>query len=74
MQVEHREFFEQQMRDLLLKEEQQALQLPEIRAKGETALRRLFDVAHGHSGQCKVIAHFLLGIIVFLLIIRQNSQ
>ena len=61
MQVEHREFFEQQMRDLLLKEEQQALQLPKIRAKGEAALRRRVEVAHGHSGQCKVIAYFLLG-------------
>lgn len=35
--------------------------LPIIRAEGEAALRRLFEVAHGHSGQCRYVAAFLLG-------------
>lgn len=35
--------------------------LPKIRADGEAALRRLFEVAHGHSGQCRYVAKFLLG-------------
>jgi hypothetical protein len=34
----------------------------EIEAEGEAALRRLFDVANGHSGQCKIIARFLVGL------------
>lgn len=36
--------------------------LPKIRADGELALRRLFVVANGHSGQCRKIAAFLLGL------------
>ncbi len=36
-------------------------QLPKIREEGEAALRRLFDIAHGHSGQCRHVAAFLLG-------------
>lgn len=32
------------------------------REEGEPALRRLFDVAHGHSGQCRYVAAFLLGL------------
>lgn len=34
---------------------------PAIEREGEAALRRLFDVAHGDSGQCRVVAAFLLG-------------
>lgn len=34
---------------------------PAIEAEGQAALRRLFDVARRDSGQCKVIAKFLLG-------------
>lgn len=30
--------------------------------EGEPALRRLFDIAHGHSGQCRYVAAFLLGL------------
>ncbi len=35
---------------------------PAILAAGEAALRRLFDLAHGDTGQCKVVAAFLLGL------------
>lgn len=31
-------------------------------AEGEAALRRLFEIAHGDSGQCKRVAAFLLGL------------
>jgi hypothetical protein len=34
---------------------------PRIQREGEAALRRLYSVAHGHSGQCRLIAMFLLG-------------
>lgn len=34
---------------------------PLILLEGEAALRRLFAVAQGQSGQCRVIAAFLLG-------------
>jgi hypothetical protein len=34
---------------------------PKIEAEGEAALRRLFDVANRDSGQCGIIAKFLLG-------------
>ena len=34
---------------------------PAIEDAGEAALRRLFDVANRDSGQCKVVAKFLLG-------------
>lgn len=29
---------------------------------GVAALKRLLDIAHGHSGQCKYVAGFLLGL------------
>ena len=35
---------------------------PQINKDGEAALRRLFDIAHGHSGQCRYVAAFLLGL------------
>lgn len=31
-------------------------------AAGEAALRRLFEIAHGDTGQCKRVAAFLLGL------------
>jgi hypothetical protein len=34
---------------------------PAIQAEGEAALRRLFDIAQSDTGQCKIIAKFLLG-------------
>jgi len=37
-------------------------QLPQIRAEGEAALRRLFEVAQGDTGQCGRVARFLLGL------------
>lgn len=36
--------------------------LPEIRARGEAALRRLLPIAQNHSGQCRYVAAFLLGL------------
>lgn len=33
-----------------------------IETRGAAALRRLFETAHGHSGQCRYIARFLLGL------------
>lgn len=33
----------------------------QAQAEGEAALRRLFDVAQSDTGQCKIIAKFLLG-------------
>lgn len=38
-----------------------AAERPAIQSEGEAALRRLFDVAQGDTGQAKVIAKFLLG-------------
>ncbi len=35
--------------------------MPDNNGKIE-ALRRLWDVANGHSGQCRVVARFLLGL------------
>lgn len=35
---------------------------PQIQAEGEAALRRLFNVAQGDTGQCGRIARFLLGL------------
>jgi hypothetical protein len=35
---------------------------PDIEEAGEEALRRLFAVAQGDSGQCRFIARFLLGL------------
>lgn len=37
-------------------------ELPKIRGKGEKALYRLLPIAQGHSGQCRHVAAFLLGI------------
>lgn len=34
---------------------------PAIQAAGEAALQRLYKVAIQHSGQCRIIARFLLG-------------
>lgn len=36
--------------------------LPAIRAEGEAALKRLMPVAQGDTGQCGVVARFLLGL------------
>jgi hypothetical protein len=36
--------------------------MPEIRAAGVKALARLLKIAQGHSGQCKRVAAFLLGL------------
>ena len=35
---------------------------PQILAEGEAALRRLLPIAQGHSGQCRHVAAFLLGL------------
>ena len=40
----------------------QAAARPAILAEGEAALRRLFDIAQGNSGQCRHVAAFLLGL------------
>ena len=37
-------------------------ELPKIREKGEKALYRLLPIAQGHSGQCRHVAAFLLGL------------
>lgn len=39
-----------------------AAALPKIRTEGEAALRRLFPVAQGDTGQSGVVARFLLGL------------
>lgn len=52
------EIFSERMR----KEEERRAALPRIRAEGEEALLRLVEVAQGHSGQCRYIAAFLLGL------------
>jgi hypothetical protein len=44
------------------KEEERTARLPEIRAKGEAALRRLLPIAQGNTGQCRHVAAFLLGL------------
>ncbi|MCD5326805.1 hypothetical protein ACFFU8_17930 [Chromobacterium piscinae] len=41
---------------------QQGRQLQADRAAGVPALRRLLSLAQGHTGQCHVIAHFLLSL------------
>jgi len=46
---------------LLVERARRDAERPKIQAEGEAALRRLFDVANGHSGQCEIIAKFLLG-------------
>lgn len=43
-------------------EAQRQAALPKIRADGVDALTRLLKVARGHSGQCRYIASFLLGL------------
>jgi hypothetical protein len=54
------------MKDAFAKEiaacEARMARLPQIRAEGEAALKRLFDIANGHSGQCRYVAAFLLGL------------
>jgi hypothetical protein len=35
---------------------------PIVLAEGEAALRRLYDIAQGHAGQCRHVAAFLLGL------------
>jgi hypothetical protein len=42
------------------KEAERQAELPRVRAEGLEALTRLLKVAHGHSGQCKIVASFLL--------------
>ena len=37
-------------------------ELPVIRQEGVAALRRLLPIAQGHSGQCRIVAAFLLGL------------
>jgi hypothetical protein len=44
------------------KEAERAARLPEIRTKGEAALRRLLPIAQGNTGQCRHVAAFLLGL------------
>jgi hypothetical protein len=36
--------------------------IPADRERGEAALRRLMPIAQGHSGQCRFVARFLLGL------------
>lgn len=43
------------------REEYQA-SLPAIRAEGLEALKRLLEIGLGHSGQCKIVANFLLSL------------
>lgn len=42
------------------REEERRGALPRIRTEGVDALQRLLKVALGHSGQCKIVAAFLL--------------
>lgn len=44
------------------KEKEYTARLPEIRSKGEAALRRLLPIAKGNTGQCRHVAAFLLGL------------
>lgn len=44
------------------KEEERKAARPRIQAEGIEALKRLLNVARGHSGQCRHIAAFLLGL------------
>lgn len=44
------------------KQDERTARLPEIRAKGEAALRRLLPIAQGNTGQCRHVAAFLLGL------------
>lgn len=43
-------------------EQERVDQLPQVRAEGEAALRRLLPIAQGNTGQCRHIAAFLLGL------------
>jgi len=49
------------LQEALAEQARYVAERPKIEAEGEAALRRLFDIAHGHSGRCKIIAKFLLG-------------
>jgi hypothetical protein len=49
--------FERELREQAERE----LQRPQVHREGIAALTRLFEVAHGHSGQCRTVAAFLLG-------------
>lgn len=44
------------------KQDERTARLPEIRTKGEAALRRLLPIAQGNTGQCRHVAAFLLGL------------
>ncbi len=43
-------------------EEEYMEKLPAIEAAGLEALKRLLPLAQGHTGQCRVIARFLVGL------------
>ena len=47
---------------MLREEAHRRAERPAIELEGEAALRRLFNVAQGDSGQCRYIARFLLGL------------
>lgn len=40
----------------------QSVPYPESLTPGVAALQRLLTIAHGHSGQCRYVAGFLLGL------------
>jgi hypothetical protein len=52
---------ESALQAMLADQERRAAERPAIEEAGAAALHRLFKVANGHSGQCKVVARFLLG-------------
>lgn len=54
------EAISQHIAELRRKNEDRLAALPQIRADGVAALQRLLNVALGHSGQCKIVASFLL--------------
>ena len=56
------DYFKQRFAKLRADRALLAAQRPQIHAEGEAALRRLFKVAQGDSGQCGRIARFLLGL------------
>ena len=62
MQKEHPPEVKAQFEKMRQEREQRMAALPQIRLSGEKALRRLFVIANGHSGQCRHIAAFLLGL------------
>jgi hypothetical protein len=51
---------EKHFAELYRKEEEREAALPKIRADGTEALKRLLAVALRDSGQCKIVANFLL--------------